>query len=93
MLKKDFLLHGIYIWETLTYVLDWLYFTQCRTSFSSIDHLLRLCARFFDSISSNIDEVLSINPSANVFVFEDFNVHHKDWVTYSGGTDRSCEFC
>ena len=31
----------------------------------------------FDSISSNIDEVLSINPSANVFVFGDFNIHHK----------------
>ena len=46
----------------------------------------------FDSISSNIDEVLSINPSANVFVFEDFNAHQKDWLTYSGGTDRSCEF-
>ena len=42
----------------------------------------------FDSISSNIDEVLSINPSANVFVFGDFNVHLKDWLTYSGGTDR-----
>ena len=47
----------------------------------------------FDSISSNIDEVLSINPSANVFVFGDFNVHHKDWLTYSGGTDRPGEFC
>ena len=45
----------------------------------------------FDSISSNIDEVLSINPSANVFVFGDFNVHHKDWLTYSGGTDRPDE--
>ena len=33
----------------------------------------------FDSISSNIDEVLSINPSANVFVFGDFNLHHKNW--------------
>ena len=32
----------------------------------------------FDSVSSNIDEVLSINPSAHVFVFGDFNVHHKD---------------
>ena len=41
----------------------------------------------FDSISSNIDEVLSINPSANLFVFGDFNVHHKDCLTYSGGTD------
>ena len=45
----------------------------------------------FDSISSNIDEVLSITPSANVFVFGDFNVHHKDWLTYSGGTDRPGE--
>ena len=47
----------------------------------------------FDSISSNIDEVLSINPSANVFVFGDFKVHHKDWLTYSGGTDRPGELC
>ena len=47
----------------------------------------------FDSISSNMDEVLSINPSANVFVFGDFNVHHKDWLTYSGGTDRPGELC
>ena len=46
----------------------------------------------FDSISSNIDEVLSINPSA-VFVFGDFNVHHKDWLTYSSGTDRPGELC
>ena len=47
----------------------------------------------FDSISSNIDEVLSINPSANVFVFGDFNVHHKDWLTHSGRTDRPGELC
>ena len=47
----------------------------------------------FYSVSSNIDEVLSINPSANVFVFGDFHVHHKDWLTYSGGTDRPGELC
>ena len=47
----------------------------------------------FDSISSNIDEVLSINPSANVFVFGDFNIHHKDWLPYSSGTDRPGELC
>ena len=47
----------------------------------------------FDSVSSNIDEVLSINPSANVFGFGDFNVHHKDWLTYSSGTDRPGELC
>ena len=47
----------------------------------------------FDSISSNIDEVLLINPSANVFVFGDFNIHHKDWLTYSGGTDQPGKLC
>ena len=47
----------------------------------------------FDSISSNIDEVLSINPSTNVFVFGDFNVIHKDWLTYSSGNDRPGELC
>ena len=53
---------------------------------------LLLCM-VFDSVSSNINEVLLINPSANVFVFGDFNVHHKDWLTSSGGTDRSSELC
>ena len=37
----------------------------------------------FDSNSSNIDEVFLINPSAIVFVFGDFDVHHKDWLTCS----------
>ena len=47
----------------------------------------------FDSISSSIDEVLLINPSGNVFVFGDFNARHKDWVTYSGRTDKPGELC
>ena len=51
-----------------------------------------LCTVFY-SISSNIDEVLSINPSANFFVFGDFNIHHMDWLTYSGETHRSGELC
>ena len=55
-----------------------------RSAFSA------LCT-VFDSISSNIDKVLWINPSTNVFVFGDFNVHHKDWLTYFGGTDRPGE--
>ena len=29
-----------------------------------------------------------MNPSANAFVLSDFNVHHKDWLTYSGGPDQ-----
>ena len=51
-----------------------------------------LCTVFY-SISSNIDEVLSINPSANLFIFEGFNVHYKDWLTYSNGTDKPGELC
>ena len=51
-----------------------------------------LCTVFY-SISSNIYEVLSINPSANVFVFGDFNVHHMNWFNYSGRTDRPGELC
>ena len=47
----------------------------------------------FDCISSNIDEVLLMNLSATVFVFGDLNIHHKDWLTYSGGTDRPGELC
>ena len=47
----------------------------------------------FNSISSSIDEILVINPSVNVFVFGDFNIHHKDCLTYSTGTDRPGELC
>ena len=36
---------------------------------------LSLCI-VFDSVLSKIDEVLSINQSANVFAFGDVNVHH-----------------
>ena len=70
------------------------------TSFTTLIVLLFLCwspslplCTVFDSVSSNIYESLSISPSVDVFVFGDFNVHHKDWLTYSGGTDRSGELC
>ena len=67
------------------------------TGFTSLSVLLLfpllITFTVFDSISSNIDEVLSIKPSANVFVFGDFNVHHKDCLTCSGGTERPCELC
>ena len=53
---------------------------------------LSLCT-VFDSLSSSIHEALSINPSANLFVFGDFIAHHKDLLTYSGGTYRPGELC
>ena len=52
-----------------------------------LEKLRRWLRKMNTGILSNIDEVLSINPSANIFVFGDFNVHHKDWLTYSCGND------
>ena len=71
------------------------------TSFTSLSALLLfpLSITFFVvihgfySISSNIGEIILIDPFANVFVFRTFNVHHKDWLTYSGGTHRPGELC
>ena len=47
----------------------------------------------FAAISFNTDEVLSINPFANVFVFGDINISHKDWQNFSGGLGRPGEVC
>ena len=62
------------------------FFFLYRSSSSS------LCIVFY-SISSNIDEFLLINQSGNVFLLGDFNVHDKDWLTYSHGNDRPGELC
>ena len=70
-------------WLALLHLVSYFFFLYWSPSLS-------MCT-IFDSISSNIDDVLSINPNANVFVFGDFHVHHKDWLTYSGGTDRTGE--
>ena len=109
LIRKDSTTHmhnlGVYVKEGLPFARDlslensadsYLCFQLALLhSVSSFFFLYRspssaLCTLY--SISSNIDEVLSINPSA-VFVFGDFNVHHKDWLTYSGGTDRPGELC
>ena len=42
----------------------------------------------FDAISSNIDQ-----SSHMLIAFGDLNILHKDWLTYSGETDRSGELC
>ena len=68
------------------------YMFSTASYFFVLYHRLLHLHTVFDSISSNIDEVLSINPSANVFIFGDFNIDHKGWLTYSGGTDRPGEF-
>ena len=47
---------------------------------------MALCfCSILDAISSRIDEILSMNPSANVCLWR--NVHHNDSLTFSDGTD------
>ena len=58
----------------------------------SLENSLSLCT-VFDATSCYIDEVLSINPTANLFVIGGFNVNHKDWLTNSDGTERPGELC
>ena len=48
---------------------------------------LLLCT-LFNSISSSTDEVLLINPYADVFVLGNFNTYQKNWLTYSGETHK-----
>lgn len=45
----------------------------------------------FEPASSPIVKVLYINPSSNVFVFWNFNVHHKERLAYSGETNKFSE--
>ena len=75
----------LYFWLALLHSVSYLFFLYQSPSSS--------LSTVFDSISSIIDEFRSINPSANVFVFGNVNVHHKDWLTYSSGTDWPSELC
>ena len=93
MRRKDFLLH-LYLENSANFYLFFWLALLCSLSyyFSLYWSLsLSLCT-VFDAISSNTVDVLSINPSA-VFVFGDFNIIHKDWLTYSDGTDRPGGLC
>ena len=108
LIRKDFITHmhglAVYMKEGLPFARDlsrdlsYLGFPLAlRHSVSYFFFLYQspsssLCT-IFDSISSNIDQVLLINSSAILFVFGDFNIHHKGWLTYSGGTDRPGELC
>ena len=65
---------------------DWLYFCLSYSPLLYPSPSSSLCMAF-DSVSSNLEGLLLIIQSANVFVFGDFNVHPKDWLTYSGRTD------
>ena len=87
--NKEHLLHGIISRKPCGFLLM---FFISFTSFS-VFLLFFLSVTVFDSNSSNTDEVFSINPSANVLFFGNFGIHHKDWLTFFDGTDRSSEPC
>ena len=63
-----------------SYLCFWLVLLHSMFYFFFLTESPSSLGMIFDSISSNIDEFLLINLSANVFVFGDFNVHHKDWL-------------
>ena len=72
-------------------VFDLLYFTQDLTSFSSIDHLIRHYARFLILF---LPTWMRLSRSTHLLMslfLGTFDVDHKDWLTYSGGTDRPGE--
>ena len=99
LIQKDSIthIHGLSVYVNAGFPFVWDVSLQNSPDLSPDFFLYRslslsLCT-VFDSISSNIDDILLINSSANVFVFGDFNVHHKDWLNYSGGNDRPGELC
>ena len=100
LIRKDSITHmfgfAVYVKEGLPFARDLSPENSTDSFWLTVFFLYRspsTSCTVFDSISSNIDEVLSINPSAYVFVFGDFNMHHRDWLSYSGGTDRPDELC
>ena len=57
----------------------------------SVSYFFFLCRSPSLPLCTVFDQVLPINSSDNVFIFPDFNVHHKYGIAYSGGTDRPGE--
>ena len=106
LIQKDSVTHmhalAVYVKEGLPFAQDlsldsylffWLALLHWVSYFFFFYQSASSSCMIFDAISFNIDKVLSINPCANLFIFGDFNVHHKDWLTYSGGTDGLGELC
>ena len=91
LIWKDSITHmyglAVYVKEGLPFGWD---LSLENSAYSAADSYL--CFQLvFDSVSSSIEEVFLIHSSANLFVFGDFIVHQKDWLTFSGGTDRPGE--
>ena len=79
LIKKGSVTHShdlaVYV-LILINVFDWHYFTQCLIFCPLM--ITFLVFTVFDAVSTNIDNVLLIKPSANMFDFGDFDVQYKD---------------
>ena len=77
--RKNFLFHETNLKHSVDSYLKDLPTLVSNSFFLYWSAYLSLCM-VFDTISCSIDEVLSIsiNPSANVVVFGDLNIHRKD---------------
>ena len=87
MWRKDFLLDLSLENSADSYLCFWLDLLHHVLVFFIYLSISSSSCKVFDSISSNIDEVLLNNSSANKLAFGEFNAHHMDWLTYSDGTD------
>ena len=94
LIRKDSSTHiyglTVYLKEGLSYVFDWLYFTQCLTSFSSVDHIFFFIHSFWFYLIWHRWGSLN-QPICQCVCLWDFDGHQKGWLTNSGGTDRSGE--
>ena len=82
--ERVFLLPETYLWKSLRifiYVFKWLYFNWRLTSFPPRIHTLFYMHRFW-SVSLNM---MRLSQSMYLPVSGEFNIHHNDWLTYSGG--------
>lgn len=75
-----------------SYLYFWLLFFHLASFFIFRYQLRSSCfCTVVAAVSSVIDRFLSVSPSANLMFFETLNVLDRGWLTYSGGTNRSCE--
>ena len=95
LIQKDYIIHmhglAVYMKEGLPLVQDVSlenfpdsYLCFGLALIQSVSYFFFLCL----SPSSLLCMVFYSVLLANVSVFGDFNLHHKDWLTFSGGTDR-----
>ena len=84
---------GLHFRRALSRTLSRFLLSMFSTSFTSLNVLLLFPQSITFFVNALVFYFILDPPSAYVFVFGDFNVHHKDWLTYSGGTDRHSELC